>query len=185
MHPASLTALLALAWMTATTRQVPVNAETKALQLFAGRVAVYVALHQRLEREVPRIVTSEPARIEASRAALAAKIRRARAAAQQGNIFDAETRRVFRRLLSPELKGPTAVTTRSALEDDAPPRGAVTLRVNAAYPPSQPVPTMPPNLLSVLPPLPTELEYRIIARHLILLDTHATLIVDVITDAVR
>ena len=38
----------------------------------------------------------------------------------------------------------------------------------------------PPTLLSDLPKLPSELEYRIVGRELVLLDTAANLIVDLL-----
>ena len=44
---------------------------------------------------------------------------------------------------------------------------------------------MPPTLLAVLPKLPEDLEYRIIARHLILPDVHANVIVHFIPNAIR
>ena len=61
----------------------------------------------------------------------------------------------------------------------------VKFEVNATYPESQPLPTMPPNLLASLPKLPEDLEYRIIGRHLILRDVHANIIVDYIPNAIR
>ena len=42
---------------------------------------------------------------------------------------------------------------------------------------------MPPLLLTQLPPLPPELQYRFLGRALILLDADANLIVDVVPDA--
>jgi len=44
--------------------------------------------------------------------------------------------------------------------------------------------TMPPSLLKVLPPLPKELEYRILGRYLIVRDVDASLILDYIPAAV-
>ena len=44
--------------------------------------------------------------------------------------------------------------------------------------------TMPPSLLAVLPPLPRELEYRIVGRYLVLRDVDASLVLDYIADAV-
>jgi hypothetical protein len=61
----------------------------------------------------------------------------------------------------------------------------VALQVNAKYPEGTPLPTMPPNLLVRLPPLPEELEYRIIGKDLILRDADANLIVDFIPGAIR
>ena len=41
----------------------------------------------------------------------------------------------------------------------------------------------PPTLLANLPKLPAELEYRIVDRELVLLDTKANLIVDLLPNA--
>ena len=38
--------------------------------------------------------------------------------------------------------------------------------------------TVPPNILAALPKLPEDLEYRFVNKHMILLDVHANLIVD-------
>jgi hypothetical protein len=57
--------------------------------------------------------------------------------------------------------------------------------VNAKYPDSAPLPTVPPNLLAALPKLPEGLEFRIINKDLILLDVDANLIVDFIRAAIQ
>ena len=43
---------------------------------------------------------------------------------------------------------------------------------------------LPPCILAALPPLPSELEYRIVGRDLILFDPHASLVVDSLPRAV-
>jgi hypothetical protein len=40
-----------------------------------------------------------------------------------------------------------------------------------------------PSLLLALPPLPRELEYRFWDRHLVLVDLHANLVVDILENA--
>jgi hypothetical protein len=59
------------------------------------------------------------------------------------------------------------------------------LKVNARYPEAAPLPTVPPNLLASLPPLPKDLEYRIVGNDLILRDVHANVIIDFIPMAIR
>jgi hypothetical protein len=56
-------------------------------------------------------------------------------------------------------------------------------RVNDTYPRTVEYPIMPPSLLAALPPLPDELQYRLVGRTLILWDHHADLVVDVMADA--
>ena len=66
---------------------------------------------------------------------------------------------------------------RKDAEDEVP---VFKLQVNQVYPTTFPLATFPPTLLKVLPPLPKEVEYRIVAGHLILRDTEANLIIDFI-----
>ena len=42
---------------------------------------------------------------------------------------------------------------------------------------------MPPDILHVLPPLPDELQYRLVDRDLVLIDMHADLVVDILPGA--
>ena len=58
------------------------------------------------------------------------------------------------------------------------------LQVNDAYPPATPLQSTPPSLLLNLPPLPPDLEYRVVGHALILRDIDANLIVDFIPNAI-
>ena len=166
--------------------QANVNPDAQLLQDFQARVSKYMDLHKRLERESPPLKeTTDPARIEASQNVLAEKIRVARREARPGDIFTPEIRSLFRRLMYPELKGVEGAETKATIKQDAPAAGSVPFKVNAKYPETQPLPSMPPSLLAALPKLPEDLEYRIIATHLILLDVHAGIIVDFIPNAIR
>ena len=44
---------------------------------------------------------------------------------------------------------------------------------------------MPPNILARLPSLPDDIQYRFLGRHLILLDTRASVILDRIPYAIQ
>ena len=57
--------------------------------------------------------------------------------------------------------------------------------MNAKYPSSAPLPTVPANLLLNLPTLPKELDYRIVNKDLILRDVDADIIVDFMQNAIR
>jgi hypothetical protein len=54
----------------------------------------------------------------------------------------------------------------------------------ADYPVDAPVSTMPAPVLLRMPQLPKELEYRFVGKSLVLRDTEANIIVDVIPGAV-
>lgn len=174
----------ALALPTSSSAQDKVNPDARVLADFKTRVDAYMELHERVERESPPLKeTRNPGEIKASQEAMAKKIRAARQSAKPGDIFTPEVRRLFRRLMYPEVKGPGAAETKEAIKEDAP--KGVPMRVNAVYPENAPLPTVPPNLLAALPQLPDDLEYRIVGRHLILRDVHANVIVDYIPNAIQ
>jgi hypothetical protein len=163
-----------------------VNPDAAILQDFNARIAQYVKVHKDAAKgDAKPKETSDPAEITATKEALAARIRAARPAAKQGDIFTAEIRHLFRRLLAPEVKGDDGRDAKATLKDDAPPARAIPWKVNAKYPESQPLPTVPVNMLTTLPTLPEPLEYRIIDKHLILLDIKSDLIVDYMWNAIR
>ena len=162
-----------------------VNPDAAAMAEFKMRVDAYADLHQQLAKgDAKPKESADPARINASKATLAAKIKAARATAKQGDIFTPTIRPVFRRLLAPELKGEDGRDAKAILKDDAPAPGSVPFKVNAKYPGNQPIPTVPANVLLSLPALPAPLEYRIVGQHLLILDTAADLVVDYLLNAV-
>lgn len=163
-----------------------VNPDAQLLLEFNKRVQAYMEVHNRLEKKGPPLKTTEdPAKIRASQQALATAVRAERAGAKQGEIFTPEIAALFRRLMYPEIKGEQGAQTKKAMKEDAPTPNSIPLKVNAVYPDSAPLPSVPPNLLASLPKLPEDLEYRIIGRDLILRDVHANLIVDVLLNAIR
>jgi len=172
-------------------------AETKAnpdalvLQDFTKRVEAYMALHKAAAKDsLPIKETKNPGDIKAAQLALAAKIRAARANARAGDILTPEIRNKFRRLVYPELQGKAGRETREELTEDVKEKDEgqpkkVTYKVNAPYPEGNALPTTPPNILAALPPLPEELEYRIVEKNLILRDVQANIIVDFIPNAIQ
>lgn len=163
-----------------------VNPNAAIMADFKSRVDKYAELHKDLAKGSAKQKDNVSAeQVNAQQAALAAKIQAARASAKQGDIFSAEMRPVFRRLLAPEMKGEEGRDVKAIIKDDAPAPGTVPFKVNANYPEGQPKPTMPTNLLLNLPPLPEPLEYRVVGQHLLLLDTAADLIVDYILNVIK
>jgi hypothetical protein len=55
--------------------------------------------------------------------------------------------------------------------------------VNGRWP-GEALPTMPPRLLAKLPVLPSGLQYRFVNRDLVLWDSQADLVIDIIPDAI-
>ena len=162
------------------------NPEAEILVDFRKRIDDYMALHNKLKKEAPPLKeTKDPARIKASQDVLAMKIREARKTAKQGDIFTLEIRQLLRRLMYPEVKGREGRETKAAITEEKHELKDVVLKVNADYPDSAPLMTVPPNILAALPKLPEDLEYRFVSRNMILLDTHANLIVDFVPNAIQ
>lgn len=160
-----------------------VNPTAAAIAAFTQRVNAYAALRKGAEKGEAKIERhTDPAKIEAEQKALAAKIQAARPAAKVGDIFTIESRPVFKRLLSPQLKGADGAENKAAINDDNP--GAMTVKVNQPYPKGEPLSGVPPDILKVLPTLPEDIEYRFVGKSLILYDARAGLIVDFIPNAI-
>jgi hypothetical protein len=161
------------------------NPDAQLLIDYKTRIDQYMALHDKLKKEGPALKeTRNPSEIKASKDVLAMKIREARKTAKQGDIFTPEIRQLLRRLMYPETKGAAGAETKAAITEEAHETKQVVLKVNAAYPDSAPMMTVPPNILAALPKLPEVLEYRFVNRTMILIDTHANLIVDFVPNAI-
>jgi hypothetical protein len=159
----------------------PANPMAVTLADFSKRVDDYAGLHKRLAGQVGELdETKSPAEIAAREKKLGDAIRAARADAKQGALFTPEVSAIFKKLIQQESKGRSVRVKqqRNEAEEEVP---AFTPQVNHIYPTTFPLATFPPHLLKVLPPLPKEVEYRIVAGHLILRDTEANLIVDFIS----
>jgi hypothetical protein len=160
------------------------NPDAVTLLDFKARVDAYIELRNKAAKDVPPLKETEnAAMIKSLQEALGKRIAAARASAQPGDIFTPEIRTRFRKLLAPELKGEDGRDARAIVKDDSP--ASFPFKVNAPYPEGAPLPTVPANLLLNLPPLPKQVEYRIIDKHLILRDTEAHIVVDYIPNAIR
>ena len=166
--------------------QAGVNADGALIQDFNARVKKYLDIHKDAAKGSAKLKeTADPAEIVKAQETLAARIRTARPTAKQGDIFTPEIRNKFRRLLAPELKGEDGRDAKEILKEDAPSPAQIPFKVNAKYPEGQPLPSLPANMLLNLPTLPEPLEYRIIGKHLVLLDTGANIIVDFMLNAIK
>ena len=152
-----------------------------ATQVFETRVRQYVRLHRVLEGPLPPMrSTTEMDDIRATMHALARRIQAARARENQGEIITPDVARMFRRRIATCLPPEEWAAVFADIDVDeagvsvAPPA----LRVNMEWPHEVPFNDVPSQLLLALPPLPSELQYRIIGRSLVLWDHHANLIVD-------
>ena len=161
-----------------------VNPNAKAIAEFQEEVEKYIELHRKLEATLPDLPTdATPEQIDSRQRALGALVQDARRGAKQGDIFERDVRPVIRKLLAGLLSGPDGKRLRVTMNEENPGE-VVKLTVNGRYPDTVPISTVPPQVLALLPPLPRELEYRFIGTTLILLDSHAHIVVDYLTAAV-
>ena len=160
----------------------PVNEDAKALAGFLDRVHQYATIHQKLENSLPKLSKdSTPEQIDAHQRALAKLIQEARPDTKPGDIFTPESQAVIKKLIAKIFGGPDGAAIKASVMDENP--GVPNLKVNGRYPDQVPVSTIPPQLLEGLPKLPEEMEYRFVGNDLILMDTHAHIVADVIPDA--
>ena len=159
------------------------TADAQALAEFNDRVTKYADLHRRLEATLPDLPKeSNPTTIDAHQRALEKLIKAERKNAKPGDILTPATRTHFRQLLARVFAGKEGAALRGTIMDENP--GKMALTVNSRYPDEVPLSTVPPQVLSSLPKLPPELEYRFIGDRLILLDVHSHTIADFMDKAV-
>jgi len=158
--------------------------QASAVKDFQNRVADYVKLHNTARSEVHGLKPTRSAEeIEHHEYKLAHRIRDSRRNAVQGDIFTPEIAAEFRKLIGTTMQGPDARAIRTSLAHAAPAH-LKALRVDDPYPGEVPLQSTPPSLLLNLPPLPAELEYRVVGDALVLRDIEANLIVDFIRKAI-
>ena len=167
----------------AQTAAPPVAAAAPAeLQRFRDEVAKYVRLQRQARDEVGDLRPNSSAQqVTATSDALATAVRRARPKASQGDFFDATAAAFLRERLASAVREANLVEALAKIDDEPPAIRAP--KIYLRYPAASQMATMPPSILGVLPPLPEELEFRIVGRALVLRDIKAALVIDFIPDA--
>ena len=173
------------------------SADARGLTAFSNAVQAYVGLHQRADAALPRLPDrADPAKVTAHQKALAQAIRKSGPRPRQGHVFVPDIQPFFKRALAPELKGPGTAETREKVGEGNPEAAKglpkdpdvkakdISVVPYADYPVDAPVSTVPAPVLLRMPQLPKELEYRFVGKNLVLRDTVANIIVDVIPGAV-
>lgn len=162
----------------------PADAEAQ-LERFQSAVAAYMTLRESVTLALPpQEVSPDPDQLFLAVDTMAAAIRAARPSAKEGDIFDAEAAPQLRRRIRHTLREPGCEAGDIAAS-----------AYNTGSPPAQWRPIVHDRfdwgagsfmtwcLLDVLPPLPEELQFRFVARDLVLVDIDADLVVDVLPDA--
>ena len=161
--------------------QERVNPQAEAMAHFSERVTAYLALQKRVEGTLTsQKQTNDPERINLHVANLANGIRAARAGAKPGDIFNGAAEQ-FRQIIRQDARDRSVRDAFAAMQE-VPKKTRP--RVNADYPESAALATVPALILKRLQRLPDGLEYRFMGRDLILRDSKANLIVDLLHEAV-
>lgn len=165
------------------TNGISVNQDSLTIQDFNKRVDEYVKLRKRMEAGLSAPKSrSSAADLKQYQATLAQKISVERSQAKPGDIFTPSVSALFRQLIATPFKSGHGSKIRASLRHAEPVHG-LSPSINRQYPQRVALQSTPPTLLSDLPKLPPEIEYRIVGRELILLDSAASLVVDILPDA--
>ena len=162
-----------------------VNSDAGLLADFTKRVEAYVKLRNDAEKGGPDLErTKKPQEIVTAEKSIGQQVRIARASAKQGDVFTPATQAMFKRLLKPPLaKGVEAADNKAIMKDDGPQPKEIPFKINGEYPKDEALGTTPPDVIQSLPPLPEDVQYRFVGKHLILYDAKANLIIDYMLNA--
>ena len=166
------------AWQQPPKPQPRTNPQADVIAKFENRVKTYVELRDKLDeslKDVPK--QTDPASADRHQRALEKLVQTSRKSAKAGDIFTPDMQAFVRRLLRPIFSGRSGRQIRDEIHDNEY-KGNAPVKVNARYPDEVPLSTVPPQVLTSMPKLPGELEYRFIGTSLILFDPHAHIIVD-------
>jgi hypothetical protein len=172
---------LSLLW--ASPAQPDASADAAAIKQFEVAIAKYMAMRQKLHSEVPGPVKdSSSSQLTDASDVLAGAIQRSRQDARAGSMFGEPVASVIKRRIADAVRTEQLVSTLADIDDEG--GAGPSPKVHLRLPVTAQMATMPSSLLKVLPPLPKELEYRILGSYLILRDVDASLILDYIPAAV-
>jgi hypothetical protein len=160
-------------------------ADPDGILSFVRAAEDYAFQHLRIERRMPALeVNANAETIRRAIDAMAAAVRAARPDATQGDFFNPAAQAAIRTRLARALRTHAltpADVLAAELADGVDSRGVV-LKVHDTFPWALST-AMTPCLLEALPPLPPELQYRLVGRDLILIDVHASLVIDILPRA--
>ena len=138
--------------------------DAPAITQFQRSVDAYTFQHRQIQRRLGEGV---------DQSLMAAGMHAARPSAADGDFFTPLVAAAFRNRIAVALRAPDCKITPSGSGSEVPRVGALTMG-------TAPVPAC---VLKVLPRLPEELDYRAASVVLILVDTHANMVVDVLHGA--
>ena len=164
--------------------QPPADPTKQVFEDFAKRVDNYMKVRKPLADSVGELdPTKSQAEITARGVGLANALIAARAQAKPGDIFTPEVATILATLIKQEYsrRSEPVQETRDDQQDELP---DFVPTVNQVYPTTYPLATFPATLLPLLPPLPEQLEYRVVQHYLVIRDVEANVIIDFMPNAV-
>jgi hypothetical protein len=181
----TIAVLPALAFpQTVPAKSPPTNPDSMVISNYEKRVDEYVKLRKKAAAGIPAGKTTDsPEQLKDSQLVLASRIRAERSQAKQGDIFTPDTCQLFKKLIAQAYRESDPAKVKATLRHAEPVRG-IPVSVNASYPEKVPLQTTPPSILANLPPLPKDLEYRVVGQDLVLRDAEANIVADVIPGAI-
>lgn len=184
-RPVVAAAVLCMLAAPALKPQVPPtsSSDQKTLSDFSRRAKDYVTREGTLAASKMK-PTTDVAKLQQQRLQLRDAVQQSRPNAKQGDLFTPDASAAFRTILAKLLNGPEGAKIKASLRH-AEPGASAAFKVNGEFPNQggQPIQSVPPTVLKVLPPLPKGLEYCIAGRTLALRDARANLVVDYLPDA--
>lgn len=159
------------------------SSDPKVLSDFSRQAKDYISKEHALAADKMK-PTSDVSKLEQQRKQLRGAVQQSRPNAKEGDFFTPEAAKVFRKLLADVLNGPDSAKVKSSL-NHAEPGASAAFRVNAEFPNQngEPIQSVPPTVLKVLPVLPKGMEYCIAGTTLALRDSSANMVVDFLPNA--
>ena len=146
---------------------------------FANRLDAYLQLRAELvAKHRPLEETDDAAELVVRQQALAAAIQEARSEARQGDLIPRPVATRIRAIVVADLRQRNPEAREASIDEV--PDGVLT--INRGYPTDAALPTVPPLLLMKLPPLPDNLQYRFVDRHVVILDGDTHIILDYVAN---
>lgn len=158
---------------------VQTEAEQQTAKEFEKRVDDYAAFRDKLEGTIPSLKDkATPEEIVQHQQLLAALIQKERKNAAPGEFFTPDTVALLKRIIVATLAGKDDKAAKASVNDENP--GTLpNVGVNDKYPDGVAVTSMPPELIDQLPKLPEKMEFRFLGKRLVLVDSSASLVVDI------
>ena len=175
--PVASTASLSLSQGTVPTEPTLTETEKRMFSTFDRHVKDYLRQREKVASKLPKLAKdSKPEEIEAYQKSFVERLRAMRAGTKAGYIFKPDFTEYVRTVIKTEFPPKDKVEIKQTiLEADT---KGVPVKINYPFPESKELTQIPPTLLLKLPTLPKQVKFRFVGRHLLLVDSDNSLIVD-------